>query len=188
MSGITFVIKEIIIFAFISYFLLELVPSKEYRKYINLFFGISIIILVLNPIISFLGGNKDFYGMYNKIILKSEFTDMDNYFQEYNEKMYDDVVQEYKNEIISQITNIVESEQLACNGVDIELNYDYESENFLSIDSITVYVARKYNEDERIMEIVLGENENVESIQVINIKKTISQFYNVGVDNINIIK
>lgn len=183
------IIRKIVFFSLISFVVLELTPKEEYKKYINLFTGMVLIILIITPVYNLLNGSYEFSALIEKYLLKGEMDDLAMYFGEYDEKRVEAVVGEYKNEIIENITSIIESEQLAANSVEVRLDTDTESESFLEIQSVRAEVSKKYKEDSiKIKEIVLEKNENTESIQIINIKNKISQFYNIETDNINIIK
>lgn len=186
---ILFIIRKIVIFSLISFVVLELVPKEEYKKYISLFTGMVLIIIIITPVYNLLNGKLNFSGVVEKELLKGEIMDMDMYFNKYDRMRVEAVVSEYKAEITADIIAVIESEQLVANSVEVSLNTDVESANFLEITAITASVSKKYEDESiRIREIVLEEDENTESIQIINIKNKISQFYNIKTDNINIIK
>ncbi|MDD6571040.1 MAG: stage III sporulation protein AF [Thermoflexaceae bacterium] len=183
------IIRKIVIFSLISFVVLELVPKEEYKKYINLFTGMVLIIIIVTPVYELLNQSGSFSDVMDQYLLKSEVRDQNMYFNEYDQMRTEAVISEYKDQMIANITEIIESEQLVANSVDVTFNMDTESGNFLAITGVTAVVAKKYEEESiRIKEIVLNANENAESVQIINIKNKISQFYNIETDNINIIK
>lgn len=183
------IIRKIVMFSLISFVVLELVPKEEYKKYINLFVGMVLIIIIVTPVYELLKQSGSFPDVMEKYLLKSEVRDQNLYFNEYDQMRTEAVISEYKAQMIANIRAIIESEQLVANSVDVTFNLDAESGNFLEITGVTAVVAKKYEEESiRIKEIVLDANENAESVQIINIKNKISQFYNIKTDNINIIK
>ncbi len=188
-EGVLHIIKNIIIFSLISFVFLELCPKEEYKKYINLFTGFVLIIIVLNPLSKYFGKAPDIGNMVNEYFIANELKDMEYFFEDYDQMRVEFVVAGYENEIIADIKAIVESEQLLLDSADIMLDTDVDSEGFLAVTEVSLVVTKKYTDSsERIKEIVLAETGNAESVQIINIKNKISQVYNVSLDNININK
>lgn len=188
-EGVLLIIRKVIVFSLISFVILELTPKEEYKKYINLFVGMVLILLIFSPICRFLNSKTDFTKTMEKYTLKDEARDMEMYFTEFDEMHAQAVVSEYRDEIVKNIIAIIEEEQMAANSVEVKLNTDAESTEFLAVLEVDLGISKKYEDDSvKIREIVLEKQENAESIQVINIKNKISQFYNVEMDNININK
>ncbi len=188
-EGVLHIIKNIIIFSLVSFVFLELCPKEEYKKYINLFTGFVLIIIVLNPLVKVFGGEQDINNMIDEYYIANELKDMSIFFEEYDKLHVETVVSGYKDEIIANIRLIVESEQLLLDSADIELDTDVDSERFLAVTSVSLTVTKKYTDSSvKIKDIVLEERDNAESVQIINIKNKISQFYNISLDNININK
>lgn len=183
------IIKKIIVFSLVSFVFLELCPKEEYKKYISLFTGFVLIIIVLNPIVKVTNGENDINQMIDEYFISNELKDMDNYFEEYEEMRVESIMAEYKQGIMDNVKAIVEGEQLLMDSIDLEINTDVNSESFLMLTHVSLKVSQKYTDSSvKIKEIVLEENQNTESIRIINIKNKISQFYNISLDNININK
>lgn len=186
---ILFIIRKIIVFSLVSFVILELTPKEEYKKYINLFVGMVLVLLIFSPICKLMNAKTDFGEIMDKNVMKNETKDVEMYFTEFDQMRVEAVVSEYKNEIIQNIISIIESEQMAANSVDVKLNTDADSSDFLTVEEVNVLIAKKYEDDSiKIREIVLEKQENTESVEIINIKNKISQFYNVEMSNININK
>ena len=118
-----------------------------------------------------------------------EVSDMDMVFADYDSTRNEQIVSEYKNEIIKKIDEIISDEGLWADSIDVTLNMDAESEDFLKVLYINANVTTKYRDDSiKIKEIVLERNDNSEDVNIINIKNKLSQFYNIETGNINIIK
>lgn len=188
-EGIVGIIKKIVIFSLIAYGICELTPKEEYRKYINLFAGMVLLLIVLGPIYTFFSKDNSLEMELKKFMVKGELDDMETYFNEYDKMRIEEVARVYNDEVVAGITDIVEKEQLYVNSVDVELNLDTESQEFLKVLSVDLTISRKYQDESiKVKEILLENETQGESIQVVNIKNKISQFYNVETDNINISK
>lgn len=183
------IVKKVVMFCLISFVILELAPKEEYKKYLNLFTGMVLILLIISPVYELFTGKIPVTDELQKYYLKNELKDMDIYFGEYDKMRVDAVTGEYRKQIEAHIGEIVKQNRMAVEEVLVSLNTDVESENFLQVEAVTVKVSPKYrHESLKIQEIVMEQNESAESLSEIEIKKTISQFYNVETDNINIIK
>lgn len=186
------IIRNAICFSLVSFVILELAPKEEYKKYFNLFAGMVLIIMVFVPLEQLFHMQKGvdgFSDVMKKLLVQNEIKDYDRYFKEYDQRYLEEVAAGYRDEVIQNITAIIEEEQLVVNDIRIELDMNTESENFLQLQSVRVHVSAKYQEESlKIREIVLEKSESAESLAEINIKNKISQFYNVKTDNINIIK
>ncbi len=186
------IIRNVICFSLVSFVILELAPKEEYKKYFNLFAGMVLIIMVFVPLEQLFHMQKGvdgFSDVMKKLLVQNEIKDYDRYFKDYDQRYLEEVAAGYRDEVIQNITAIIEEEQLVVNDIQIQLDMNTESENFLQLQSVRAHVSAKYQEESlKIREIVLEKSESAESLAEINIKNKISQFYNVKKDNINIIK
>ena len=186
------IIRNVICFSLVSFVILELAPKEEYKKYFNLFAGMVLIIMVFVPLEQLFHMQKGvdgFSDVMKKLLVQNEIKDYDRYFKDYDQRYLEEVAAGYRDEVIQNITAIIEEEQLVVNDIQIQLDMNTESENFLQLQSVLAHVSAKYQEESlKIREIVLEKSESAESLAEINIKNKISQFYNVKKDNINIIK
>lgn len=183
------IVKKVVMFCLVSFVILELAPKEEYKKYLNLFTGMVLILLLISPVYELFTGKIPVTDELSKYYLKNELKDMDIYFGEYDKMRVDAVTGEYRKQIETHIGEIAGQNRMAVEEVTVLLNTDVESENFLQVESVTMRVSKKYRDESlKIQEIVMEQKEGAESLSEIEIKKTISQFYNVETDNINIIK
>lgn len=181
-------VRNLIVFRIIVFIILELSPGNEYQKYIKIFAFLSIIIMLLSPLLDIFDGRMDFKNVLDRYMIKNEFADMEKSLMEYDEKKILAVTDEYKKGIEENVKDIVEDEQAVFDKIMLELELDAGSSDFLSIKHMDVYISKKYSETDRIREIIIEDKSRAESITEINIKNRISQFYNLQINNINIIK
>lgn len=192
MGILTDLIRNIVIFSLISYIIIELVPSDEYKKYINLFSGMAIILMFLNIIFSIKGENY-LTQQFNQLIFCSEINDYNRIFEEYESKRQNELLNDYSSYIKSEISKIVENEGLVCN--DIKLIYltnkidSNNIDNSFQINQIIMTISNKYSDEQgRIKDLYTNENNSIIDLKIINIKNRISQVYNLNIDNINVNK
>ena len=183
------IVKKVVVFCLVSFVILELSPKEEYRKYLNLFTGMVLILLLISPIYQLFTGKVPINDELQKYYLKNELKDMNSYFGEYDKMRVDTITSEYREQIEQHIGDIARQNQMAVEEVYVTLNTDVESEEFLQVTAVSLKVSKKYRDESlKIREIVMEQQDSAESLSEIEIKKTISQFYNLETDNINIIK
>lgn len=189
MEGILDTIRQMVMFCLVNFVVLELAPKEEYKKYLNTFAGMILILIAINPFSDILNFKNDYEEKLSRFLLKNEINNDVLYFGEYDELRADAIVGEYQGKIEDTIRQIVEEEQFVAESVKVDLNTDVQSDQFLEVESVNLCIARKYEQNEiKIKEILLNSTDTGESIQEINIKNKISQFYNVEMSNINISK
>ncbi|MCM1468641.1 MAG: stage III sporulation protein AF [Alistipes sp.] len=189
MEMVLAVVKKVVVFCLVSFVILELSPKEEYKKYFNLFTGMVLILLLISPLYELFTGKLPINDELEKYYLRNELKDMDMYFNEYDKMRVDAITGGYKEQIEQHIADIAKQNDLAVEEVFVSLNTDVESEDFLQVTDVSLKVSKKYRDESlKIREIVTEKQDGAESLGEIAIKKTISQFYNVETDNINIIK
>lgn len=179
-------VKDIFIFQLILQLIVNIVPEKSYRKYMELFAGFVLLILMIMPFIKVFGQLDGYLENYEKYEIRSENEDMNNLLVMYDENARKAVMQEYTEAMKETIKGFVEEQGMYLEEVIPEF-----SEEDYTLQGMTVYVSRKYKDEGRIEieRIYLENNEETiaESYEEIVIKNNISDFYNIGKDNINII-
>jgi len=195
-------IKNIALFIIFMSFIGMIIPQSKYKGYVNLVLGFVLIFLVLSPLQSIMGG---FTGDIGSAILKMqnslELNIMAKGLDIYDEAQRELVINEFKTQINSQIKLRVDSDpKFAYLSSDIEV--DGSDGNFgaivgisltvtektpentakpfiriepVTIDSISVFAPRNQNEEQEI------------NAETENIKKLLSDFYNLPISNIHVI-
>lgn len=196
-------IKNIIIFLILTTIITNLLGKSAYKKYINLITGIILLILVISPLFKLfdLEDSLDYYFSAN--FLLAETKDININFDDVEDKKKESIILEYKENIKSQITTILEADDLYINSIVITVDEEDNSLTYgqiMKLDILAGYV-RNIEEDNtnKIDKIQIGKikiDDNNESDQTnvrkiltpseINAKKRLSDFYNMNPDNINI--
>lgn len=196
-------IKNIIIFLVLTTIIANLLGKSAYKKYINLITGIILLILVISPLFKLLKLEDSLDYFFTANYLLAETKELGIKFNDMEDKQTETILLEYKEKIKAQIGNILESDDLYI--ISIVITIDEKSNSLTygqieNLDIITSYVRAKEEVEPKkvdkinISKIKIGENNESEQENVreflspseINVKKRLSDFYNMNPDNINI--
>lgn len=181
-------VKNIAIFYVVATLLQNLIPNNKYKRYVKLFLGIVMVVLLVRPLgdIFGIGGNyesilQDKNNQEMAAELKAELNLVD-------EERSNIIVGEYTKKICSDIEEYVTSIGAYYIDADVVIDTDGTSESFGNIKSITVNVSRgSAYQKERISvdEIKIGDGEDMnEELLSVTIKNYLSDFYNLSKRNI----
>ncbi len=195
-------IKNIALSIIFSVFISMLLPDNNFKKYIDIVLGFIIMIMVLNPVKDFVLKNDISFDL--KVFNKSaeiENTLLLNQKNLYEENQREIIIKTYKSKLNEQINELVsQSTNLAVESINIEVNEDFDSNNFAEIQKIELYI----NEDNKVSNknniimvdnIKIQNNTNLHNEEISNrndelekkIESLISDFYKLNKDNIYII-
>lgn len=172
-------IRNIIIFLLFTSFLQIIMPMQKYKNYIQLVFGLILIFIMIKPA-------KDIFKKFNKIDISKEYTQVFN--PEINEEKYNKIQSELANNILNenikfQIQKII-GDKYKINSIDIKLKEDKyfnvvvkEIKLDLSKEEKSGIYVKPFSKNNY-------ENQNNYDFEKNNIKKIISDFYNLNLGNI----
>ena len=183
-------VKNIAIFYVMATLVQNLIPDNKYRRYVKLFLGIVMVILLVKPLGDILGVNERYESILQdknnegmEAELKAELGMVD-------EERSRIIISEYSEKICSVIEEYVTSLGAYYIDAQVEIDTDADSDSFGGIKSLTVNVSRgdAYRTDRiNIDEIKIGDGEkddmNDELLSV-RIKNYLSDFYNLSKRNI----
>lgn len=165
-------IKNIAIFYIVAALVMQLIPGKEYQKYIRVFLGIITIILIVNPVSKLITKEpslEDYlslnYNLQMEEELRAELEIMGNLREQV---ILEDYIKPTQNEIEKYVNS------LGAVYIDsvIQVDINEQSENFGKIIKITVEAICDYTQSKELIEI--------------EIKKYLANFYNLDIGNINV--
>lgn len=205
MNNIYSWVKNIVYFLLLVKIMEYMIPSEKSGKYIKLFSGIVLIIILIQPFLKILNWDGKINASIINISNKIDNEQLLNNKQQYLDLNDDISIKVYKNNIIDRISYILENEGYKPLSVDVELedrvdNKDYGSIKKLFV-SISMKTSNKKNEESininkvEIDKIKLSKENNnaeekVKSSEDILIEKKIKNiiinFYNLSSDNIHI--
>ena len=196
-------IKNIIIYLVLTTIITNLLGKSAYKKYVNLITGIILLILVISPLFKLfnLEDSLDYFFSANNLLAESK--DINIKFDDMEDKKKETIILAYKEKIKTQIETILESENLYINSIVLTIDEENDSLTYGQINALDIiasYIRVKDDVDSKkidkinIGKIKIGDNNESDEINVreiltpseINVKKRLSDFYNMNPDNINI--
>ena len=189
MECITNWIKDIAFYVILMTLLLGILPNNSYKKYVRLFSGVILVLLVISPLAKILQVDVKIANYFNIY----SYVQSNNIKREEYEKMEQEgtlyVVEVYKNKIQEEIVALAESYTLSTSKVTIEVENNIESENYGKILGIQLELDGEGKEENIFIAPVILGNEgiikNEQSTQLESeISKKISEKYDVLLENI----
>ncbi|MBH1940201.1 stage III sporulation protein AF [Mobilitalea sibirica] len=195
-------IKNIVIYMILNTIIMNLLGNSSYKKYVSIVSGMILVLIVVSPIMRFLKIDEkmDFYIRSNDFTV--EASAFKNDLQRMEEKQMQQIFAEYKDRIKEQVKVILSAEELYLVSFDITFNLDTQSSTFGEIQRMDITATGTKSEEEKSSKIIIEEveisdiksalqkekevSQKVPSPAEINIKIKLSDFYNIGADNINI--
>lgn len=200
MSEIYEWVRNIVIYLILNTIIMNLLGSSSYKKYISIVSGMILLLIVVSPFLKLLNMDEilDYY--LNANIYQADVSDFQNELKLMEDKQKDVVFAGFEDRIREQVANILQDDGLYLYEMEVVVNRDGDSDSFGKIRSLSINAG--YLEDEGIPvhmidieRIVISANkcedikesiENLLSPLEIQIKKRLSDFYNMEQDNINI--
>lgn len=171
-------IKNIAVCIIFSAFVAMLLPNNNFKKYVDIVLGFIMIIVVLSPFKGFIfKEGKSF-----EFEVFSKTSQIENYSLLNNKDVYENnqrdlIITNYKQQIEKQINELILKEMnLNVKDINIEVDENFESDNFAGIEKIELYV------DEN-SESLKSENITIKQVEKISIKENTTDVYS---QNINI--
>ena len=113
-------IFNILIFTIITSILKGLIIKEEYKQYFQFFCGLIMILIVITPVIKFLGGEHDFYDILNKHIYSSELKDSLREIKTAEGKMKNNVISQCEIKIEKQVMGMAKKNDVKCSSVEVK--------------------------------------------------------------------
>ncbi len=202
MSEIYEWVRNIVIYLILNTIIMNLLGSSSYKKYISIVSGMILLLIVVSPFLRLFKMDDilDYY--LNTNIYQADVSDFQNELKLMEDKQKDVVFAGFEERIREQVADMLQNDGLYLYEMEVVINQDGESDSFGELRSLSITAG--YLEDEGIPvhmidieKIVISDNkcgdknikesiENLLSPLEIQIKKRLSDFYNMKQDNINI--
>lgn len=170
-------IRTILIYKIVSSIFVELAVGEKNRKLIRFFSGIIFMVLITKPILTLLYDDQYLIHYFEKTRALEDLQDMNIIVEEGDLKRKQAIYDSYTNVIKIQIEEFVHKESLILDEFRVE--YDDLAEDTLKIQKIYLFVSRKYDENQAIKRAYDESHGNAVSLEEIQIKTAISQFYRI---------
>lgn len=198
-------IKNIIIYMIINTIIMNLLGNKSYKKYVSVVSGMILVLIVISPVMKLMkiNENLDYYLQSNEFAI--ETSDFKNRLYQMEEEQSEAVFNDYERKVKLQVEELLHSYNIYLDSFDVTIDRDSKSQTFGEIQYMGISGTMKDNLEEKKksslqidqvdridiaqIEIVDREkemNENLPSPMEIDLKKRLSDFYNMEQGNINI--
>ena len=140
MEYISELVKNICVFMILTTVVNNLLQDSVYRKYIRLYVGIVIVILIINPVLSLLSMDTDFDADIEKYIADAQIYEAYDDIENADSGIYSDIICEYRN-VLDDSMNVIAGKYglyVVDSEWDIEEN---PNEEFGKINNINVSFA-----------------------------------------------
>lgn len=180
-------VKNIVFYMVLVTAVMNVLPNSSYKKYIKLFTGMIMIILVLTPINKLLGIDSKLDNAFIKNMYSQSFKINDSEIKEVFGSGQLRLIEEYETEIEKNISDLILEGGFYPVEVEAVINSDESSSEYGTLCSIKAVISRTETDSSnvRVNRIVINED-NIETPEEITVKNTLINFYNLNSDNINI--
>lgn len=119
----------------------NLLPNKKYEKYIKLFAGMVLILLVLKPITGGLRLDDTLAYYFESISLKKEAGELTGKLSEMEGKRLESMITRYEEAVGTDLKSMAETDGFTCRESRAEINQDQASSNFGHVVRVTLVLA-----------------------------------------------
>lgn len=194
MTGLYTWVKNIAYFFILITIVMNVIPGKQYKKYIKLFTGIILILIILSPISQLfkLEETLSYYLSMENYQLELEQVPYDLILAD--EKHYKMVTSSYEEDIRNQIEIWAKEKGLYLLDTSIYWEMDSTSSDYGKIKGMDLIMSKKEHSESikiGIEKIIVSlnkeeESKNQGSVEEIYLKTLIQDFYNIPDNNINV--
>ena len=118
-----------------------LLPAHKYEKYIRLFAGCILLLIVLKPLTDGLRLEERLNYLFTSLSFENEAGELKSEVDEIEVRRRNMVLSQYEAEASKEAVRVAAEAGFSVEKADVELEKDPESEQFASVRSVTVYVA-----------------------------------------------
>lgn len=194
MTGLYTWVKNIAYFFIFVTIVMNLVPGKQYKKYIKLFTGIILILIILAPVGQLFNLEETLADYFNMEIYQLELAQVEYDLILAEEKHYEMVTLSYEEDIKNQLEDWGKEKGLYLLNSNVYWEMDSTSSNFGKIKGMDVIMSKDRHSESVMIEIEKvvvslkseDDSKSKGSIEEIYLKTLIQDFYNIPINNINV--
>lgn len=179
-------IKGIAFYLIIVLAIQNVLPDNKYKKYIKMFTGMILVLLIISPITNLFNYTDKIANVYQSKLVEQEVNQMKNQLTGMEDSIVDASISQYKEYVKQQINLFVEEEGYQLAQFSCEVNENVEISNISLVISKESTNQSNINIDKITID---SDNKNISEIEnssLNKIKKSIVDFYNISESNINI--
>jgi stage III sporulation protein AF len=126
----------------------NLLPNKKYEKYIKLFTGMVLILLVLKPVTGGLRLDDTLAYYFESITLKKEAGELTGKLADMEGKRLESMIARYEEAIGTDLKSMAETDGFSCRESRVKIDREQGSAAFGHIVGVTLVLAPEGNEEE----------------------------------------
>lgn len=201
MNEIYIWIKNIVIYMIMNTIIMNLLGNKSYKKYISIVSGMILVLIVVSPLMNYMGmeDKLDYFLQTNDFAI--ETSDFQNEVNQVEKKQSEAILEEYMSKIKEKVKELLDEEDVNLESFEVCVDQDVNSSTFGKVLEMKISATMEPGEGENqdsnrfideieISKIGTDEPESttgkVPSPMEIKIKSKLADFYNMEPDNINI--
>lgn len=190
MSAVLEWVCDIAVYLILITIILQVVP-KRFRKYINFFTGVLLIILVISPVTGLLNADIALADYFEMEEMRQALNDMEDMIKFTENVSEEKLIDNYSGQIKSKISELIKEYGFRITDIQVGWNLDDETEKFGSIKSIYIVLDEKRTQGAIVIEpvkITIGgqKTDAYTEKEIKEMKKIIADFYNLEDSHINI--
>ncbi len=200
LSGIYSWIRNITFFILLCEFISCLINNEKYKKYFNFVTGLLFVLMITGPVLSLTGGTENLKKVFDREYVLYDTDDITFNPDSSDYDRESAILIEYKNHLRKQVEMLVGSYGYMIGDIDFNIKEDNAKSDYGAINSVKMSV---YKEDFGSKNEISGRRIMIEDILVerssfdkdsegditpdkLMLKKVISDFYHLDINNINI--
>lgn len=185
MSGVYEWVRNIVFFYILIAVVMNVLPSNQYKKYIQFFTGLVMVLVIASPVLRWFQLDRPFEEFFKIADIKGEWNSMQQIEAGFDGLYTQEWQKGYELELEKQIEAIVLVHGLYPKGVTVLL--EKSAKGGFVIQGVEILASRKEGEGKQIIvEQINPKDKRVDSVEELNIKSDLEEVYNISASNINI--
>lgn len=141
MEQIYSLVRNIVVYLILVTIIMNLIGKNSYRKYVSIFTGMVLILIVAKPILGLFHLSDTFNYYFKNNLYMVEAKDMGDELQTSDEAGKQAILSEYQNIVKNQVETVLNRYQLYSSSIQTELNTDESSAEYGMVNTITIVAA-----------------------------------------------
>lgn len=141
MEQIYSLVKDIVVYLILVTIIMNLVGKSSYRKYISIFTGMVLILIIAKPIVSLFDLSDTFNYYFDNNLFMVEAKDYNDELMAADEKGKQAIIVEYQNIVKEQIEMVLNRYNLYPSSINTLLDTDESSGDYGMVTGITIVAA-----------------------------------------------
>lgn len=154
-------IRNIICYLLFISVIENLLPGKKYHKYLKLFSGMILILLIIQPVASGLRLDDKIARYYESFVFRYESDDLKNELLGMEDKRLEQMISQYEEAIAGDLAQMAREEGVETVSCRVVIQRDQTHENFGQVESVSMLVRSESEQEAESLESVITSVEPV---------------------------